>query len=96
LIFKLKLSKKASINFQPKNVNNSENLIELLVVLFVSGKILWVLPKEIGKKLIDLHPDPKAFWFGQFFSFILRNNLWFDTIIRNATEKLQLPKTYVG
>jgi hypothetical protein len=55
-----------------------------------------VLPKEIGKKLIKLHPDPKAFWFGEFLSFIMRYNKWFEDLMKNATEKLRLPKTYVG
>jgi hypothetical protein len=55
-----------------------------------------VLPKEMGKKLIQLHPDPKAFWFGEFLSFIMRYNKWFEDLMRNATEKLRLPKTYVG
>jgi hypothetical protein len=60
------------------------------------GDILHVLPKEIGQKLIQLHPDPKAFWFAQFLSFILRNNRNFEALMKNVTEKLQLPKTYVG
>ncbi len=55
-----------------------------------------VLPEDIGKKLIKLHPDPKAYWFGQFLSYIMRNNENFEAIMRNATKKLGLPATYVG
>jgi hypothetical protein len=54
------------------------------------------LSKEIGYKLVKLHPDPKAFWFGQFIAFILRNNRLIDEMMKNATEKLGLPEVYVG
>jgi hypothetical protein len=52
------------------------------------------LPEEIGHKRVKLHPDPKAFWCGQFIAYILRNRL-IDEVMKNATEKLG-PKLYVG
>jgi hypothetical protein len=54
------------------------------------------LPEKIGHKLVKLHPDPKAFWFGQFIAYILRNNRLIDEVMKNANEKLGLPKVYVG
>jgi hypothetical protein len=54
------------------------------------------LPEEIGHKLAKLHPDPKAFWFGPFIAYILRNNRLINEVMKNATEKLGLRKVYVG
>jgi hypothetical protein len=54
------------------------------------------LPEGIGQRLIQLHPDPKAFWFGQFLAYIMRNNKMFDELLINAAKKIELPKIYVG
>jgi hypothetical protein len=54
------------------------------------------LPEGIGQRLIELHPDPKAFWFGQFLDYIMRSNKMFDELIINASKKIGLPKIYVG
>jgi hypothetical protein len=54
------------------------------------------LPEGIGQRLIQLHPDPKAFWFGQFLGYIMRNNKTFDELMINASKKIGLPKIYVG
>ncbi len=53
------------------------------------------LPASIGGKLIRLHPEPKAFWFGQFTKFILRENKLIESLVKNVTKK-QLTKHYVG
>jgi hypothetical protein len=58
--------------------------------------ILTYLPEGIGQRLIELHPDPKAFWFGQFLDYIMRNNKMFDELIINASKKIGLPKIYIG
>jgi hypothetical protein len=54
------------------------------------------LPEGIGQRLIQLHPDPKAFWFGQFVDYLMRNNKIFDELMINASKKIGLPKIYVG
>jgi hypothetical protein len=54
------------------------------------------LPDGIGQRLIQLHPDPKAFWFGQFIGYIMRNNKMIDELMINASKKIGLPKIYVG
>ena len=54
------------------------------------------LPEGIGQRLIELHPDPKAFWFGQFLDYLMRNNKMFDELMINASKKIELPKIYVG
>jgi hypothetical protein len=54
------------------------------------------LPEGIGQRLIELHPDPKAFWFGQFLDYIMRSNKMFDELMINASKKIGLPKIYVG
>jgi hypothetical protein len=54
------------------------------------------LPEGIGQRLIELHPDLKAFWFGQFLDYIMRSNKMFDELIINASKKIGLPKIYVG
>jgi hypothetical protein len=54
------------------------------------------LPEGIGQRLIELHPDPKAFWFGQFLDYLMRNNKMFDELMINATKTIGLPKIYVG
>jgi hypothetical protein len=54
------------------------------------------LPEGIGQRLIELHPDPKAFWFGQFLDYLMRNSKMFDEMMINASKKIGLPKIYVG
>jgi hypothetical protein len=54
------------------------------------------LSEEIGQRLIQLHSDPKAFWFGQFVDYLMRNNKMIDELIKNASKKIGLPKIYVG
>jgi hypothetical protein len=54
------------------------------------------LPDGIGQRLIQLHPDPKAFWFGQFIGYIMRNNKMIDELLINASKKIGLPEIYVG
>jgi hypothetical protein len=54
------------------------------------------LPEGIGQRLIELHPDPKAFWFGQFLDYIMRNNKMFGEMLINASKKIGLPEVYVG
>jgi len=54
------------------------------------------LPEGIGQRLIELHPDPIAFWFGQFAHYLMRNNKMFDELMINASKKIGLPKIYVG
>jgi hypothetical protein len=54
------------------------------------------LPQGIGQRLIELNPDPKAFWFGQFIDYIMRNNKTFDQLLINASKKIGLPEVYVG
>ncbi len=39
------------------------------------------LPEGIGQRLIQLHPDPKAFWFGQFAHYLMRNNKMIDGLM---------------
>ncbi len=73
-------------------------MIALLQFLF-SGSVPTIstyLPEGIGQRLIELHPDPKAFWFGQFLDYIMRSNKMFDELIINASKKIGLPKIYVG
>ncbi len=53
------------------------------------------LPEGIGQRLIELHPDPKAFWFGQFAHYLMGNKL-IDELMTNASKKIGLPKVYVG
>ncbi len=52
------------------------------------------LPKGIGDQLMKLHPEPKAFWFGQFIKYILRHSS-VESIIRKATQIFELPDIYV-
>ncbi len=54
------------------------------------------LPEGIGQRLVQLHSDPKAFWFGQFLHYIMRNNKMIDELIKDASKKIGLPKVYVG
>jgi len=54
------------------------------------------MPKSIGQKLIKLHNDPKAFWFGQFIKYILRPNKFINQLMSDAEKKLELPHRYVG
>ncbi len=54
------------------------------------------LPDGIGQRLIQLHSDPKAFWFGQFNSYIMRKNKMIDELLINASKKIGLPEIYVG
>lgn len=54
------------------------------------------MPAGIGEKLVRLHPDPKAFWFGQFVKFIMRNNSNIENLIKDVKKKLQLSEPYVG
>jgi hypothetical protein len=54
------------------------------------------LPEGIGQRLIILHPDPKAFWFGQFLDYLMRNNKMIDELMMDASKKIGLPKIYVG
>jgi hypothetical protein len=54
------------------------------------------LPEGIGQRLIELHSDPKAFWFGQFAHYLMRNNKTIDELMINASKKIGLPKIYVG
>ncbi len=73
-------------------------MIALLQFLF-SGSVPTIstyLPEGIGQRLIELHPDPKAFWFGQFLDYIMRSNKMFDELMINASKKIGLPKIYVG
>jgi hypothetical protein len=62
----------------------------------IIDEISHYFPKEIGHKLIKLHADPKAFWFGQFIGFIMRSNQMIDQLLKKVTEKLELPEIYVG
>jgi hypothetical protein len=70
----------------------------MLQFLFSVGKppISTYLPDGIGQRLIELHPDPKAFWFGQFAHILMRNNKMIDELLINASKKIGLPKIYVG
>jgi hypothetical protein len=54
------------------------------------------LPDGIGQRLIQLHLDPKAFWFGQFNSYIMRKNKTIDELLINASKKIGLSEIYVG
>jgi hypothetical protein len=54
------------------------------------------LPEGIGQRLIELHPDPKAFWIGQIVHYLMRNNKIIDELVINAPKKIGLPKIYVG
>jgi len=54
------------------------------------------LPEGIGKSLIELHTDPKAFWIGQFMGYLMRNNKMIDELVINASKKSGLPEIYVG
>jgi hypothetical protein len=54
------------------------------------------LPEGIGKRLIELHQDPKAFWIGQFMDYLMRNNKMIDELVINASKKSGLPEIYVG
>jgi hypothetical protein len=54
------------------------------------------LPEGIGQRLIQLHPNPRAFWFGQFIGYSMRSNKMFDELLINASKKIGLPKLYVG
>jgi hypothetical protein len=71
------------------------NLLQLLFSAFNPPSSTY-LPEGIGQRLIQLHSDPKAFWFGQFIHYIMRNNKMIDELIKNASEKIGLPKVYVG
>jgi hypothetical protein len=50
----------------------------------------------LGQKLVKLHADPKAFWFGQFSAFIIRKTQKIDETLKRAENKFDLPQTYVG
>jgi len=66
------------------------------IQIYFSDDITHYLPKNIGLKLIALHADPKAFWFGQFTDYILKHNKYINDMIRNAKKELGLPHRYVG
>jgi hypothetical protein len=70
----------------------------LLQLLFSAGDppITTYLPEGIGQRLIQLHSDPIAFWFGQIIDYIMRNNKMFGELMINASKKIGLPKIYVG
>jgi len=54
------------------------------------------LPEGMGQRLIELHSDPKAFWFGQFAHYLMRNSKMIDELMISASKKIGLPKIYVG
>ncbi len=64
--------------------------------IFISDEISHYFPSELGQKLIKLHADPKAFWFGQFSAFIMRKTQKIDETLKRAENKFDLPQIYVG
>jgi hypothetical protein len=69
---------------------------EYLAVILADPPLSKYLPEGIGRRFIELYPDPKAFWIGQFAHYLMRNNKMIDELMINASKKVGLPKIYVG
>jgi hypothetical protein len=51
---------------------------EYLAAILSDPPLSKYLPEGIGQRLIELHPDPKAFWIGQFAHYLMRDNKMID------------------